>query len=164
MENWNKESIKFQKILQQTEKIQSNVIILNDYQKQVAELSETFSILRDLEKQQSEQKHSIDLEKQKKQIDLKNTPKNLQIIKKTYQEITIPKIESDLKNAEIKLKDLNESIILLDKNLDLIPEINSKIALMEINNASLKNTMTDTRQKFDLLKHQIIIVHYVLNH
>ena len=65
VENWNKESIKFQKILQQTEKIQSNVIILNDYQKQVAELSETFSILRDLEKQQSEQKHSIDLEKQK---------------------------------------------------------------------------------------------------
>ena len=151
VENWNKESIKFQKILQQTEKIQSNVIILNDYQKQVAELSETFSILRDLEKQQSEQKHSIDLEKQKKQIDLKTLQETYRTLK-TYQEITIPKIESDLKNAEIKLKDLNKSIILLDKNLDLIPEINSKIALMEINNASLKNIMTDTRQKFDLLQ------------
>ena len=148
---WIKQTIKFQEIINQTDEIKSNVNILKRNQKQVAELSEVFSILRELENKQSNLNQSIALEKQKKEINLKTLEETFNNLK-NIQEVTIPKIETNLKDAHFKLEEMNETILLFEKNLALIPAIKSEIDSIEIQNAALKNTMNDTRQKFDLLK------------
>ncbi len=151
MSEWIKQSIKFQEITNQADEIKSNVNTLKYNQKQVAELSAVFSILRDLEDQKSKLNQDIALEKQEKEINLKSLKETYNNLK-NIQEITIPKIETNLKDGHFKLKKLNETLISLEQKLGLIPTIKSEIDAIEIQNAALKNTMNDTRQKFDLLK------------